>query len=100
MHLLDEPEAVLSPSRQLQFLVLLDRYVRRGAQLVIATHSPLIMARRRNTSSMYHPSQFVIATHSPLIMAYPDAAILLVGPEGPRQVPYKNTEHYQVARRS
>ncbi len=75
MHLLDEPEAVLSPSRQLQFLVLLDRYVRRGAQ-------------------------FVIATHSPLIMAYPDAAILLVGPEGPRQVPYKNTEHYQVARRS
>ncbi|MEO8270958.1 MAG: AAA family ATPase [Aureliella sp.] len=39
---LDEPEAALSPQRQLEFLILLDSIVGQDSQLVIATHSPII----------------------------------------------------------
>jgi predicted ATPase len=71
--LIDEPEAALSPRRQLQFLRLLHGYCQRGCQ-------------------------FVIATHSPIIMAYPDAVIYAFGEEGIRKVPYQDTEHYLVTR--
>jgi predicted ATPase len=71
LYLMDEPEAALSPLRQLEFLSVLHDYCRQGAQ-------------------------FVIATHSPIIMAYPDAVIYVFGKEGIRQVPYSETEHYQV----
>jgi predicted ATPase len=74
LYLIDEPEAALSPTRQLQFLVLLHGYVQRGGQ-------------------------FVIATHSPIIMAYPDACIYVFGSDGIRQVPYMETEHFLVTRR-
>lgn len=74
LYLMDEPEAALSPARQLQFLVLLHDYVRRGGQ-------------------------FVIATHSPMIMAYPDSRIYRFDGEGVHEVAYTETEHYQVARR-
>ena len=41
----DEPEAALSPSRQIEFLKLLRDIARaREAQIIIATHSPLLMA--------------------------------------------------------
>jgi predicted ATPase len=73
LYLMDEPEAALSPNRQLQFLALLHDYVRSGGQ-------------------------FVIATHSPIIMAYPDACIYLLDTEGIREVAYTDTEHYQVTR--
>jgi predicted ATPase len=73
LYLMDEPEAALSPSRQLEFLVLLHEYVRRGGQ-------------------------FVIATHSPIIMAYPEARIYLLDNDGPREVAYTDTEHYRVTR--
>jgi predicted ATPase len=71
---MDEPEAALSPRRQLQFLTLLHDYCKRG-------------------------SQFVLATHSPILMAYPDAWIYVFGPDGIRQVPYAETEHYLITRR-
>jgi predicted ATPase len=74
LYLMDEPEAALSPARQLQFLVLPHDYVWRGGQ-------------------------FVIATHSPIIMSYPDARIYVLGPEGVRAVPYTETEHFLVTRR-
>ncbi len=74
LYLMDEPEAALSPARQLQFLVLMHDLVRQG-------------------------SQFVIATHSPMIMAYPDACIYVFGVEGIREVPYTETEHYVITRR-
>lgn len=74
LYLMDEPEAALSPARQLQFLVLLHDYVRRGGQ-------------------------FVIATHSPIIMAYPDACIYVFGKEVIREVPYGETEHFLITRR-
>jgi len=73
LYLLDEPEAALSPTRQLQFLATLHDYCARG-------------------------SQFVIATHSPLILAYPDATIFRFGAEGVAPVAYTETEHYLVTR--
>lgn len=73
LYLLDEPEAALSPNRQMSFLSLLHDYCQRG-------------------------SQFVIATHSPIIMAYPDAWIYVLDGEGIRQVPYEETEHYRVTK--
>ncbi len=44
LFLLDEPEAALSPLRQLAFLSLLKDSVERGAQVVMATHAPILMA--------------------------------------------------------
>lgn len=73
LYLLDEPEAALSPTRQLQFLATLHDYCRRG-------------------------SQFVVATHSPIILAYPEATIYRFGPDGVNPVAYTDTEHYLVTR--
>jgi predicted ATPase len=73
LYLMDEPEAALSPNRQLQYLALLHDYCKRGCQ-------------------------FIIATHSPIIMAYPDARIYLLDFEGIREVAYTDTEHYLVTR--
>jgi predicted ATPase len=44
LYLLDEVEAALSPTRQLAFLVLLREAVARGAQVVMATHAPILLA--------------------------------------------------------
>lgn len=73
LYLMDEPEAALSPTRQLQFLSLLHGFVRRGGQ-------------------------FVIATHSPIILAYPEACIYQLDAAGIREVAYTETEHYLVTR--
>jgi predicted ATPase len=73
LYLMDEPEAALSPTRQLEFLALLHQYVQQGCQ-------------------------FVIATHSPIIMAYPDAVIHHFGKDGIKEVAYTDTEHYLITR--
>lgn len=44
LHLLDEPEAPLSPTSQLALLAMMADMTRRGAQFIVATHSPLILA--------------------------------------------------------
>jgi predicted ATPase len=44
LYLLDEPEAPLSPARQLGLLALLAEMVRLGGQFIIATHSPIVLA--------------------------------------------------------
>ncbi|MBI1800389.1 MAG: AAA family ATPase [Chloroflexi bacterium] len=44
LYLLDEPEAPLSPLRQLAFLFMLKQMSEQDAQFIIATHSPIIMA--------------------------------------------------------
>ena len=74
VYLLDEPEAALSPTRLLSLLVLIDDLVKNDSQLIIATHSPILMA-------------------------YPGADILQFSENGIQAVPYKETEHYQVTRR-
>lgn len=43
LYLLDEPEAALSPQRQLELLVLLVKMSREGSQFIIATHSPILL---------------------------------------------------------
>jgi predicted ATPase len=72
-YLFDEPEAALSPQRQLAFLVALHELVQAG-------------------------SQFIIATHSPIIMAYPDATIQHFTTDGIAPIAYADTEHYKVTR--
>ena len=72
-YLLDEPEAALSPQRQLALLSRLHDLVEEH-------------------------SQFVIATHSPILMAYPNAIIYECGEHGIRPIAYEDTEHYRVTR--
>jgi len=73
LYILDEPEAALSPLRQLALLSRLHELVTQNCQ-------------------------FIIATHSPIVMAYPQAAIYLLTQEGIHRTEYKETEHYRVAR--
>ena len=74
LYLFDEPEAALSPMRQLTLLAEIDRLVKANSQLIIATHSPILMA-------------------------YPGAQILELSAEGIRAVDWRETEHYQVTKR-
>jgi predicted ATPase len=73
LYIFDEPEAALSPSRQLAFLSRLHELVGKGCQ-------------------------FLIATHSPILMAYPRAAIYLLADGAPSLIAYRETEHYTVTR--
>lgn len=70
IYILDEPEAALSPSRQMSMLSRMHELVCEG-------------------------SQFIIATHSPIVMAYPESLIYQIR-EGFEKVSYEETEHYQV----
>jgi predicted ATPase len=74
LYILDEPEAALSPTRQMALLVRIHDLVAAG-------------------------SQFIVATHSPILLAYPTAAIWSLEVDGLKQVEYESTEHYQVSRR-
>jgi predicted ATPase len=73
LYLLDEPEAPLSPMRQLTFISLLSMALRQDAQ-------------------------FIIATHSPIILAYPGADIISFDHDQLTQVDYESLEHVQVMR--
>ena len=73
LYLLNEPEAALSPMRQLAALTVIRDLVERG-------------------------SQFIIATHSPILMAYPDADIVQLDATGLHRIEYTETEHFQVTR--
>lgn len=44
LYLLDEPEAALSPQRQMTLLIEIDRCVKQGAQFIIVTHSPILLS--------------------------------------------------------
>lgn len=72
LYILDEPEAALSPSRQLTMIARLHELVEEGCQ-------------------------FIIATHSPILMAYPKAKIYEIT-DGYKEVSYKETEHFQVTK--
>lgn len=72
LYLFDEPEAALSPMRQMSM-------ISRMHELVQAD------------------SQFIIATHSPILMAYPHATILSLD-DDLRPVPYQETDHYRITK--
>ena len=46
LYILDEPEAALSPQRQLSLLCLIDKLAKEGSQFIIATHSPILISYR------------------------------------------------------
>ena len=73
LYLLDEPEAALSPQRQLALLAMLRDAVAEG-------------------------SQFVLATHSPLLLAYPGARLYSFDEAPPQAVPWEALEHVKLTR--
>lgn len=73
LYFLDEPEAALSPTRQMALLVRLHDLARQGAQ-------------------------FVVCTHSPILMALPGAQVLLFDKDGFASVDYRDTEHVRVTK--
>lgn len=71
LYILDEPEAALSPQRQLTLMIEIKKALTAGAQ-------------------------FIIASHSPILLGYPDAAILSFDDGILHEVEYEETESYQV----
>ncbi len=72
-YILDEPEAALSPLRQLAFLSMLKASVEEG-------------------------SQFLIATHSPILMAFPGAGLLSFNASPPAPIGFDDIEHVSLMR--
>ena len=57
LYLMDEPEAALSPQRQLTLLIHLMSMAEKGAQFIIATHSPILPLSRSNALSVENRSR-------------------------------------------
>jgi Predicted ATPase len=74
LYIFDEPESALSPSRQVEFLKLLQRMDRSG-------HCQVIMA-----------------THSPILMAYPGARLLGLTKYGLEPIRLEETQHFRLLR--
>lgn len=73
-YIFDEPEAALSPQRQLALLRIIHDLVKNPE------------------------SQFIIATHSPILLAYPDATIYSCDGQKLEKVEYKDTKHYEITK--
>ena len=73
LYLLDEPEAALSPMRQMTLLVKLHDLER-------------------------DDSQILLSTHSPILMTYPGAQVLELSEDGVAPVNYRDTEHFAITR--
>ncbi len=73
LYIMDEPEAALSPSRQMAALAAIHGLVKRN-------------------------SQFIIATHSPILLAYPCSRIYQFSESGISEILYEETDHYSVTR--
>ncbi len=71
VYILDEPEAALSPQRQLAFLVRMHELVKKN-------------------------SQFIIATHSPIILSYPNAKVIQISQNGFEEISYQDSNHYSL----
>lgn len=74
LFLLDEPEAALSPQRQLSLLSLMARLLSDGA------------------------TQFVVATHSPILLTFPGAQIVDFDAPGLPDTTLQETKHYAITR--
>ena len=72
LYILDEPEAALSPIRQMSLISRIDELVKGG-------------------------SQFIIATHSPILMAYPKSFIYEIK-ENIERVSYEESENYNITK--
>lgn len=74
IYLLDEPEAALSPLKQLSLIAFI-----------------LEVLKSNN-------AQFIIATHSPILMGIPGAVIYEIQEDGMQQVEYRETDHYRITK--
>jgi predicted ATPase len=74
IYILDEPEAALSPQRQLSFLRIVHDLTSRGG------------------------AQFLIASHSPMLIAYPRGVVLDFDGDRIQEVSYRDTKHYLISR--
>lgn len=74
IYILDEPEAALSPLKQLSLIFFIAEVL-----------------KSRNT-------QFIISTHSPILMGIPGAMIYEINEDGMNRVSYEETEHYRITR--
>ena len=73
IYILDEPEAALSPQRQLELMLHMHQLVKDN-------------------------SQFIISTHSPILMSYPGAEVFQLTEDGIDSVDYRETEHFQLTK--
>ncbi|CDO04798.1 cytochrome c biogenesis protein CcmA [Oceanobacillus picturae] len=71
IYILDEPEAALSPLRQMSMLARIHELVNEG-------------------------SQFIISTHSPILMAYPGAKLIELTEDGMQETALEDTGHYRT----
>ena len=74
LYILDEPEAALSPMRQMAML-----------------------SRIHNLAS--DDSQFIIATHSPILLSYPESNIFVITKNDLQKTKYEETDHYLITKR-
>ena len=72
--ILDEPEAALSPQRQLSFLKIIHDLETSGR------------------------AQFLVSTHSPILLSYPGAVLFSLDGDSILEVDYRETEHYRITR--
>ncbi len=73
LYILDEPESALSIQRQMAMLSKIHQLVNQQSQLIIATHSPVLLA-------------------------YPDSVIYQLTADGIQVTPYKETEVYSISK--
>lgn len=74
IYILDEPEAALSPARQLAFLRVIYELEKPGH------------------------AQFLISTHSPILLAYPGATLFSLDGDRIEEIKYEDTEHFKITR--
>ena len=74
LYILDEPEAALSPTRQMTLLVEFQRLISAGAQLIVATHAPILLA-------------------------FPGAEIYEITGDGIARTSYEECDHVRVTKR-
>ena len=73
LYILDEPEAALSPQRQLSLMVAINNLIKKG-------------------------SQFIISTHSPILLSYPEATIYQLNTDGIEKVDYQDAENVKLTK--
>lgn len=74
IYILDEPEAALSPQRQLSLMIIIHE-----------------LCKDPDT-------QFIVATHSPILLAYPKASIYSCDGDRLKEIAYEDTAHYQITK--
>lgn len=73
LYIFDEPEAALSPTRQMTALAAIDNLVKKRSQLIIATHSPILLS-------------------------YPRSIIYSLEDDGIKKISYEQTPHFQITK--